>query len=293
MYHHAQYVSGQTIGDNPFNSCCPYCKSRLIVTEIEDYWPVSDEQILQAHQETVEGYKDIHNLEDCYLDLRLDTQDIIVRVHYCWTCGWWRLLKQVCICAREWQIWDIQFRCAGILKEMNNPDINLPLEEVRSFLIRNYKHRQTINPRRFEEVVASVFRSLGYATLVTAYSNDGGIDIILQTTDNIEIGVQVKNSKNSIKVDQIREFVGALLLGDIPKGIFVTTSRFQKGVNKLANNAALRGIPIELFDAQRFYDALKIAQVNDLGFKLLPFDMNEKNITFIDYYGWDTPRNSL
>lgn len=106
------------------------------MTEIEDYWPIPDHKIHEAHKETIESYKEIHDLEDCYLDLQLETQDSTVEVHYCWSCGWWRLIKKICICAREWQIWDIHFGCAGILKKLEDFDIDEPLTEVRDFLIR-------------------------------------------------------------------------------------------------------------------------------------------------------------
>lgn len=42
--------------------------------------------------------------------------------------------------------------------------------------------------------------------------------------------------------------------------MFVTTSRFQSGANKTAKLSEIRGIPIELMDTDRFYDALCIAQ---------------------------------
>jgi restriction system protein len=53
----------------------------------------------------------------------------------------------------------------------------------------------------FEETVASVFRSLGYDATVTAYSGDGGIDVILHKGEE-RIGVQVKRYRNSISVEQ-------------------------------------------------------------------------------------------
>ena len=68
------------------------------------------------------------------------------------------------------------------------------------YLTAKYEERFIINPRLFEETVASVFKSIGYFTRVTAYQNDGGIDIILDGNDNKVIGVQVKrySSKSSL-----------------------------------------------------------------------------------------------
>lgn len=73
------------------------------------------------------------------------------------------------------------------------------------------------------------------------------------------VGVQVKRYRNRIKVEQIRSFAGALLLGQYTKGVFVTTSAFQSGARKAAQLSEERGIAIELIDWKRFYEALKIS----------------------------------
>lgn len=151
----------------------------------------------------------------------------------------------------------------GNIAQLHNLDLNdvsIPLEEVKNFLIAKYEGRHDLHPRLFKETVASVFRDLGYQARVTAYSGDGGIDVVLDGPDNTEIGVQVKRYKDSVSVEQIRAFTGALLLGGYTKGIFVTTSRFQSGASKTANLAMVRGIPIELIDANRLYDALRLSQ---------------------------------
>jgi restriction system protein len=127
---------------------------------------------------------------------------------------------------------------------------------------------------------------------VTGYSNDGGIDVILEK-ESKQIGVQVKRYKNKIKVDQIRELTGALFLSGIPKGIFVTTSDFQSGANKLVQKSHDRGIPIELINSKRFYDILKLTT---------EFKMDKENIrnklesalkNKLYSYNWENPMNSL
>ncbi len=122
-----------------------------------------------------------------------------------------------------------------------------------------YERRFDVHPRVFEETVASVFRDLGYTAEVTAYSGDDGIDIILARGAET-VGVQVKRYKNAIEVEQIRSLAGALVLGDMTSGIYVTTSRFRSGAGKAVENFAQRGYRIELIDAGRFYDALKLVQ---------------------------------
>lgn len=292
MFDHPEYISGEDIGDNPIIGRCHFCNGGLIVTEVDDHWPVSDQQIITTHQDTIAIYKEIHGLEDHYLNLRLETADYKTTMHYCWSCGWWRLLKRIRICAQKWQIWEMYFGCAASLKNLDLTDIDLPLTEVRDFMVRNYQKRLLVNPRLFEELVGSVFASMGFDVVVTGYANDGGIDMVLTGGDGMHIGVQVKRTRNAIKVEQIRAFVGALLLGDLPKGIFVTTSVFQSGAAKVCRRLAASGPAIELLDAAAFYDALKIAQIRDKSY-VLPFTASKNNLPELSFYGWDMPMNSL
>ncbi len=82
-----------------------------------------------------------------------------------------------------------------------------PMWEIRSYLIRNYDKRYNVSPRLFEELVADVYKDFGYHSICTAYSNDGGIDIIL-SKNNYVIGVQVKRTKNRVKAEYIRSLLG-------------------------------------------------------------------------------------
>lgn len=116
-----------------------------------------------------------------------------------------------------------------------------------------------MHPRLFEETVGSVFRNLGYQALVTAYSGDNGIDVVLVRGQE-KIGVQVKKWKNAIKAEQIDALAGALMRGRYVAGMFVTTSHFQPAAVTAAAQHGSLGHRIELVDAQRFYDALKLSQ---------------------------------
>ncbi len=185
---------------------------------------------------------------------------------FCPTCGWWLASRTVRErnmdgkCSHTPRVGHSRFGTIAILRNLDMADLSVPIEEVRDFLVAKYESRYDVHPRLFEETVASVFRDLDYQAKVTAYSGDGGIDIVLVGKDDKEIGVQVKRYRNSIGVEQIRALTGALVLSGYTKGTFVTTSRFQAGANKAANLAALRGIQIELLNAERFYDVLKLAQ---------------------------------
>lgn len=182
-------------------------------------------------------------------------------VHFCPTCGWWTIREEVTY-KKFLKITRVKYGAAATLQELDISDQSLPLNEIRSYLAARYDARFKVHPRRFEEVVASVYADLGYQTVVTAYSGDDGIDVILEGPQKTRTGVQVKRTKNAITAEQIRSLAGALYLKGITRGIFVTTSSFQRGATRTATLAALRGIPVELIDAPRFYAALGISQRN-------------------------------
>lgn len=188
-----------------------------------------------------------------------------ILVHCCPVCGWWTVRKEI-------HAYSITFGgyigaqgvsirgAAGSLREFDLKDQSIPIEEIRAYLAARYDARFYIDPWRFEETVASVYRDFGYKARVTARSGDDGIDVILDGPDDSVIGVQVKRYKAKINVEQIRSLAGALLLNGMTRGVFITTSSFQSGAQLTAERFCLRGIPIELIDAEAFYDALGLAQ---------------------------------
>ena len=223
----------------------------------------------------------MESLPPKYKESRDHNLDVATQVASCPTCGWWKLiwLEQEIQAITQpnphpqdifddgLHRWSFAYGAIGSLRELDLTDISQPIEDVRAYLLACYEKRFEVHPRLFEETVASVFRNLGYHARVTSYTGDGGIDVILDGTDGKIVGVQVKRYKNSISVEQIRSLAGALYIGGYTKGIFVTTSRFQSGSQKTSNLSALRGIPIELIDADKFYAAMKIAQRERYKFK--------------------------
>jgi len=180
-------------------------------------------------------------------------------VRVCPLCGWW-IAKNTNSEKFGQMLSFAEYGAAAQLRVFDLTGTTEPIEEIRRYLIANYDARYQIHPKVFEETVASVFRSLGYVARVTAYSGDDGIDVVLDGPNDQAIGVQVKRYRSRIAVEAIRSLAGALFIGGLTRGIFVTTSSFQSGADRTARLAAMRGKPIELFDAERFYDAMKLAQ---------------------------------
>ncbi len=95
------------------------------------------------------------------------------------------------------------------------------------------------SPSSFEKLVVLLLQKMGYggeikdSGLVTKKSNDGGIDGIIK--EDIlgfgRINIQAKRYKRNIVIgrEEIQKFVGALMVAQSNKGVFITTSYFSKG----------------------------------------------------------------
>lgn len=132
--------------------------------------------------------------------------------------------------------------------------------------------------------VASVFGDLGYRASATGYSNDGGGDVILEDGSGARIGVQVKRQKGFVEVEQIRAFLGALMLGGYTRGVYVSASRFSRGARKAARLSTQTVMPIELVDAGRFFDMLGYVQLRH---RPRPGDCNITRARPLKFYGHD------
>jgi restriction system protein len=242
---------------------CRFCGSELKWKDVNDVWPGTSNGIEIFHKETIIDMAEAHGdfiLEE--LELTESPYQGEVQRGCCPMCGWWLISKEVFLSTRN-RYWLAEYGTTGALKNFDMTDINLPISEIRNYLVAKYESRFSVNPKTFEETVASVFRSLGYRSHVTGFTADGGIDVVLHGCSGDTVGVQVKRYKNSIKAEQIRAFLGAVILGKHTKGIFVTTSEYQGGARKTAKSAGEKGVPIELINASDFLSMLQIAQMND------------------------------
>ena len=109
--------------------------------------------------------------------------------------------------------------------------------EVKNELLDKLK---TIDPFYFEKVILLLLKKMGYGDFIeTAKTGDGGIDGIINE-DKLgldKIYIQAKRyGENKVREKDIRNFIGAMS-GDTQKGVFVTTSSFDQGAIKKANDA--------------------------------------------------------
>lgn len=125
--------------------------------------------------------------------------------------------------------------------------------EVKNELLEKLK---TIDPYYFEKVILKLLNKMGYGDFIeTSKSGDGGIDGIINE-DKLgldKIYIQAKRfSENKVREKDIRNFIGAMS-GDTNKGVFVTTSLFDKGAIEKAKNAHHK---IILLDGNKLVDLM-------------------------------------
>jgi len=109
--------------------------------------------------------------------------------------------------------------------------------QVKNDLLEKLK---TIDPYYFEKVILILLRKMGYGDFIeTSKSGDGGIDGIINE-DKLgldKIYIQAKRyGEKKVRETEIRNFIGAMS-GDTNKGVFVTTSDFDKGAYQKAHDA--------------------------------------------------------
>jgi HJR/Mrr/RecB family endonuclease len=89
-------------------------------------------------------------------------------------------------------------------------------------LKRNLRH---MNPREFEEFTGKLFSQLGYVTVVTQASRDGGKDIVLENR-NGKIYIECKHYKGSVGREIANKLYGVMCADNAKGGIIITTGHF-------------------------------------------------------------------
>lgn len=205
----AEYVP-ITAGEHGRGFYCPYCGELLVKTSVQ----------------TADWQGDLSGMD-------------------CFFCGWtqWHMEESWCSLYDEAQ--DRQ----AILLERTLSDPDLAISEIRAALSHSPSMAVELTPRRFEEVVHSVYRELGYDAVLTQQSKDEGRDLILfgKSPKDFAI-VEVKRYANRVGVELVRQLRGVQLREDAPRAILVTTTGFTAGAKKEAAHRvpARKGYAMEL-----------------------------------------------
>lgn len=96
------------------------------------------------------------------------------------------------------------------------------------------KYVYNLEPCEFEELVADVFRRMGFNADVTQKTHDGGKDIVATfEMDGVLYTTYFECKRYSpdrpVGVEIVRELYAVMEMERVDKGVVVTTSRFTKG----------------------------------------------------------------
>lgn len=116
-----------------------------------------------------------------------------------------------------------------------------------------------LSPRRFEELVADLFRAEGFSVHVSMATRDGGHDLLLtmdaspsdaQAQPSL-FAVQIKHyNERRVSVETIRSAVGSVFLaGRRAKGLIVASSQLTSATQELVSDVNRKGIlELEVID---------------------------------------------
>ncbi len=154
--------------------------------------------------------------------------------------------------------WDI-----ATLKQLDINDSALGLSELGTYLKCNIADVEVLSPRRFEELVADVFRNLGFAPRLTKQTRDGGYDIhLLETASGKQVLVECKrySRERRVRVSAVRELLGVQLREGVPSGKIVATTTFTSPAAEEAAHVSAggSGYSMELIDIVELTKALNV-----------------------------------
>ena len=180
----------------------------------------------------------------------------------CAGCGWWAILHH----QGHGPYHILRTRLHSIVCRLDIASDDIPLTALHEHLANHGDDVCRISPRKFEALVRRVFREhfecdIHYFAGDTC-SADGGIDLVMiqkGDTDVTAIQVKRRGGRTSESVSSVREFIGALVVEGVPKGVFVTTGRLTAPARLAAHTVGTRanGVEVNLMDGRGFYDLLR------------------------------------
>jgi len=146
------------------------------------------------------------------------------------------------------------------IKELSFSSSEITFPELASHLKRKPEDYFSLSPRRFEELIADVYRNLGYEVELTQQTCDGGIDILLLNNRQEQEIVQCKRyaKTRAVTIAAVREILGVAIFAGADRASIVTTSRFTRPAVALAEAVRdrLSRFTIDLLSASDLVNAI-------------------------------------
>jgi restriction endonuclease Mrr len=119
---------------------------------------------------------------------------------------------------------------AGLILQVDLTDIN---DELIRYLAKHPEQMHDLAPRKFEKLVAALFRAKGYDVELTPATRDGGLDMRAFRRDNVGTVLTLIECKRSgpkrrVSVEVVPGLYGVTEAERATLGLLVTTSSFTK-----------------------------------------------------------------
>jgi hypothetical protein len=110
-------------------------------------------------------------------------------------------------------------------------------EKLVTYFAAHPEELRTIDRRRFEELVAQIFREFKYEVELTARTRDGGRDVIAIKREEVNVRFLIEckrpNPGKPVGVAPVRALLGVTTNERATKGILATTAHFTSGAKAL------------------------------------------------------------
>jgi restriction system protein len=119
-------------------------------------------------------------------------------------------------------------------------------QEALAYFAKHPESLHQVSPRKFEELVASIFKNNGFRVELTPVTRDGGVDIIaVQKTDLLSDSLFLIECKryapeNKVGIGVLQRMAGVVETKRANKGLIVTTSCFSADARQFADNHTYR-----------------------------------------------------
>ena len=126
------------------------------------------------------------------------------------------------------------FEAGDVVDSVNlRVEINEISDELISYIGKHPGFIRNLDPRKFEELVASILEAQGYEVTLTPKSRDGGKDIVAVykgSFGHLMFVYECKHydNKNKVGVGAVRGLYGVKMAGQYNQAVLVTTSSFTK-----------------------------------------------------------------
>jgi restriction endonuclease len=139
----------------------------------------------------------------------------------------------------------------AILRDFDINDRELAINELASHVSRRFEDVYSLSPRRFEELVASIYSNLGWKVELTKQTRDGGADLVcLKRGSDETCIVECKRYSRTRKVGigSVDRLIGAAFRIGTNSAHLVTTSSFSSPAKQGRIEILEQGFDLDLID---------------------------------------------